>query len=270
MIEASYQNDSTTDMEFYMEFTPSDAITGSSAWRPIIAFANRAGGRNSRRTFVRSLGFVGPDPTGDNGGITFKSAGDSIAEDELTYVFGRASLSMKGFSDVDTVLSVSAGAGHNSHVRLGANGTEGVFEIATASTTGADMRVQGNPGLVRVQAYYSQTSMSMAINSTDNLGAMMVGMTGGYSAGYGVAIKQMASPTDGNYMLKLLSSSDVVLGGVSKSGYFQVSVNSAPADAEVPVNSALLWFDSTNGAAKLMIKAKQANGTVRTGSVALA
>lgn len=30
-----------------------------------------------------------------------------------------------------------------------------------------------------------------------------------------------------------------------------------------------LWFDQTNGAAKLKTKAKQADGTVRTGEVAL-
>lgn len=44
---------------------------------------------------------------------------------------------------------------------------------------------------------------------------------------------------------------------------------SVPADADVPTGHCALWFDSTNGAAKLMIKAKQNDGTVRTGSVAL-
>lgn len=44
----------------------------------------------------------------------------------------------------------------------------------------------------------------------------------------------------------------------------------APADADLAANEMALWFDSTNGAAKLMIKGKSANGTVVTGEVALA
>lgn len=44
---------------------------------------------------------------------------------------------------------------------------------------------------------------------------------------------------------------------------------SAPADDLLSAGQCALWFDATNGAAKLMIKAKQANGTVRTGSVNL-
>lgn len=44
----------------------------------------------------------------------------------------------------------------------------------------------------------------------------------------------------------------------------------APADADVGTSQAYLWFDNTNGAGKLMVKAKTANGTVVTGSVTLA
>lgn len=46
-----------------------------------------------------------------------------------------------------------------------------------------------------------------------------------------------------------------------------VRANAAPADADLAAGELALWFDPTNGAAKLMIKAKQANGTVKTGSV---
>ena len=44
---------------------------------------------------------------------------------------------------------------------------------------------------------------------------------------------------------------------------------SAPADALLAAGDCALWLDDTDGAAKLMIKAKSANGTVRTGSVNL-
>jgi hypothetical protein len=57
---------------------------------------------------------------------------------------------------------------------------------------------------------------------------------------------------------------------VSKTGYLIVKLNAAPADAELAAGDMALWFDKTNGASKLMVKAKQADGTVKTGALALA
>lgn len=48
-----------------------------------------------------------------------------------------------------------------------------------------------------------------------------------------------------------------------------ISLHAAPADGVLQNGECALWFDQTNGAAKLMVKARQANGTVRTGSLAL-
>ena len=44
----------------------------------------------------------------------------------------------------------------------------------------------------------------------------------------------------------------------------------APADADLVAEQGCLFWDFTNGAGKLKIKAKTANGTVVTGEVALA
>jgi len=66
------------------------------------------------------------------------------------------------------------------------------------------------------------------------------------------------------------SSLGTVYGTVSENGYVTTRKNAAPDDAELTAGEATYWFDSTNGAAKFMIKAKQADGTVVTGSVALA
>jgi hypothetical protein len=60
-----------------------------------------------------------------------------------------------------------------------------------------------------------------------------------------------------------------VLCSISENGYHTTRKNTAPADSELVAGEAAFWFDSTNGAAKFMIKAKQADGTVRTGSVSL-
>jgi hypothetical protein len=56
---------------------------------------------------------------------------------------------------------------------------------------------------------------------------------------------------------------------ITRDGVLVTGHNAAPADGSLNNGDAGLWFDSTNGAAKLMIKAKTANGTVVTGQVAL-
>ncbi len=56
---------------------------------------------------------------------------------------------------------------------------------------------------------------------------------------------------------------------INKSGAIGTQVHSAPADADIGAGELFFWFDQTNGAAKVMFKAKQADGTVRTGQVAL-
>jgi len=61
-----------------------------------------------------------------------------------------------------------------------------------------------------------------------------------------------------------------ILSTISENGYFTTRKVAAPADAELAASELAFWFDSTAGAAKLMIKAKNASGTVVTGNVALA
>jgi hypothetical protein len=67
-----------------------------------------------------------------------------------------------------------------------------------------------------------------------------------------------------------VSSSNAVLSTVSENGYFTTRKTAAPADGELAAGELAWWFDSTNGAGKLKIKAKTADGTVVTGEVALA
>lgn len=57
---------------------------------------------------------------------------------------------------------------------------------------------------------------------------------------------------------------------ITAAGHFAVRANTAPLDGDLVTGEAAFWFDSTNGASKLMIKAKQADGTIKSGSVNLA
>lgn len=47
------------------------------------------------------------------------------------------------------------------------------------------------------------------------------------------------------------------------------TLNSAPSDGDLAAGECALWFDKTDGAAKLMIKAKQNDGAVKTASISL-
>jgi hypothetical protein len=53
-------------------------------------------------------------------------------------------------------------------------------------------------------------------------------------------------------------------------GSIKLDTHAAPADGDLAAGELRLWFDQTNGAAKLMVKAKSADGTVVTAAVALA
>lgn len=59
------------------------------------------------------------------------------------------------------------------------------------------------------------------------------------------------------------------LGKVDFGDFFTTHANAAPADASLSAGEISFWFDKTNGASKLMLKAKQADGTVKTAAVAL-
>lgn len=60
------------------------------------------------------------------------------------------------------------------------------------------------------------------------------------------------------------------LSRFTKDCYFMATKSAAPADADINTGELALWVDTTAGAAKLMIKAKDSAGTVKTGSVTLA
>lgn len=79
-----------------------------------------------------------------------------------------------------------------------------------------------------------------------------------------------AAGQTGNQLVMFASDGTTMQSRFDKNGHFMTRKTAAPADSDIAAGEMALWFDSTNGAAKLMVKAKQADGTVRTGSVALA
>lgn len=102
------------------------------------------------------------------------------------------------------------------------------------------------------------------------------------SAGFGawLTAKALSTGTEAAYFQRFSSgqTADImavadesgnVYCGFDKNGYFHVRKTSAPADGDIEANEVFFWFDPTNGAAKVKFKGKQADGTVRSGEVAL-
>lgn len=71
-------------------------------------------------------------------------------------------------------------------------------------------------------------------------------------------------------LAQIRANNGAPLWRILPSGGMVTSVGSAPADGDLAANDMCIWFDHTDGAAKLKIKAKSTNGSVVAGEVALA
>lgn len=107
-----------------------------------------------------------------------------------------------------------------------------------------------------------------SLSNAGNTAVNAMNVTNNGTTAHTLYVKRAASQTGDQISFR--DASDALQSRVNKDGVFMTKVTAAPADADVNTGELAFWFDSTNGAAKLMVKAKQADGTVRTGSVALA
>lgn len=87
------------------------------------------------------------------------------------------------------------------------------------------------------------------------------------AAHVGVCVKAISSQSAN--LMEWQTSGGSVGVAVNKAAYLYTAKTSAPADGDIAAGQAFFWFDSTNGAAKLMVKGKSADGTVVSGEVAL-
>lgn len=130
-----------------------------------------------------------------------------------------------------------------------------VLNLANAITTNSyGVYIDAQSGSTHTYAIYSAGGASVLL-------AGAAGVTP-------LTLQAAATPTAD--ILKWNNSTPATIGRIDKNGTFITKVNAAPADVDINTNEAAIWFDSTAGAAKLMVKAKNASGTVVTGSLALA
>jgi hypothetical protein len=87
----------------------------------------------------------------------------------------------------------------------------------------------------------------------------------------GISLEDSTDPDrkvvlDSDAGLDIVSAAGAVVMHLGQAG-FVLALHAAPADNVLAAGECGLWFDQTNGAAKLMLKARQADGTIKTGSV---
>lgn len=116
-------------------------------------------------------------------------------------------------------------------------------------------------GLIAARFGSSLTNAGLTTNNA-------VSITNSGTAAHSLYITRASAQTGDQ--IRINDNAGAVQSRFNKDGVLMTKVTTAPADADLTSGELSFYFDSTNGAAKLKIKAKQADGTVRTGEVALA
>ncbi len=127
-----------------------------------------------------------------------------------------------------------------------------------ADSTGSEFLVQ--PGMTEVSGAHVITLYNHDGNRIIDYQAETAGLTLRNSGN----VRTLQAQPDGYTYLGLNLTAHVLPGGA-----YVTRQHVAPADGDLNAGDMAIWFDQTNGAGKLMIKAKTANGTVAVGEVAL-
>jgi hypothetical protein len=218
----------------------------------------------SRDDHVHPLGLNLLSNTVPSGGVGSGSAGDGIlaSRDDHVHPAGGGSGDIPlpdGWNLVTdaTALRFEVGGVSNSGIlqlQVGSNDNSGVALSAVQDSPG------NLSGVVQVESTGTGTAQLNMFNNDQNGGVFM-------DARGGLALFSV----DGYSSLDIWDQDGNVMrfGIIATTGHAVVGVTAAPADGVLLPSQVAFWFDDTNGAAKLKIKGKSADGTVVVGEVAL-
>lgn len=130
--------------------------------------------------------------------------------------------------------------------------TIAVDEFGTLTITGTD----GNTG-------------ELLLKAVPSAAATRVSSSAGVSSRSGPGIAGIAANLDHANGLSLQDALGNEIAAIDMAGSFRATKNAADIDDFFTAGMFQLWYDKTNGASKLMVKAKQADGTVKTAAIAL-
>jgi hypothetical protein len=193
--------------------------------------------------------------------FTFKNqAGQTLAD-----ITAAGSLRTFGVAAQDTAWECRAPAGRTPQM-IGMSGAVARFQLAGNADYQAALSV--NNVLVALFQANGPANVNLSVGG-DGLGLAAIVATPAQAAIGAIAARQFSVAQTAPILGIYNSDHSLHFGGFNRNGYLSIKKITAPSDTELGPNEMALWLDSTNGAAKLMVKAKEADGTVRTGSVPL-
>lgn len=245
-IEQDYYDGVKHTLEAYFEYIPKSGLFDDTR-RPLFWQFDRD---------------KGPTQTGANSSWTF--CGESISflrwSDNANFLqLSPGNFTMFGLAGLPSSFALNTPAGQGSAFYMQHAGANGLT-ISTQATSILSFNV--GTGLAEM---YIWQGAGISVNLYDNSQAFGVESPGGSRT---VAIRAHASQVGAQ--TEWQDSTGAYGTKINKNNYFMTKKATAPADADLANGEMALWFDPTNGAAKLMVKAKQTDGTVRTGELALA
>jgi hypothetical protein len=258
VFEADYNNGSIRTMEHYLEARSTNQTV---SMRPLFFQTKRdATTPESFLTIAEIWGnpFVIKTPTNDSG--TYLSPGVAMAEFRKNETFLYSSR-----SDADNVLHVWAPPGYNSKIMLGANGGIDNYRIETSLVGRMDVAVAGQE-VLRVYGFPNGGGGIAVGGAFDNsaTGVFAVPANTGQRAIVARGRQGQAQP-----ILEIQDGGSAQLGGFDKGGFFFTKKTSQPSDGDVAAGQMFLWFDQSQGNPRLVVKARDAGGNIRTGSLSL-
>lgn len=166
-----------------------------------------------------------------------------------------------------------AGSATGNAIEVQDSTAAGLFNVSSVGFT----RVVALRNIADNGPWFQMTATAINVLNASSVQALKLGLTGAAIqvtpaavGDFGILINQKVSQTAALFQITA-SDGTTVFARFNKDGYLMIRKNTVPADGDLAANDLAFWYDSTNGvgAAKVMFKAKQADGTVVTGTVAL-
>lgn len=161
---------------------------------------------------------------------------------------------------LDSVLSVTAQNAKQASFRL--SGGNGTFEVNSLAAQQWAVAIQGTN-------VFKLAPTKAAVGGELEGGTLTIQTpTAQKDAQHTLQLRRIALQT--TRLMEWRDESNARLGAIHTDGAISTFASTVPTDGAVDTGEMVLWFDKTAGAAKLMVKARNASGTIVTGSLALA
>lgn len=261
-IEADYHDGQKRTIEQYLEVRNK---ANTVNLRPLFFQFNRdATTPQSMFTGARIVGnpltFCVPDDTMD------ASRGNS--PDRIVAMFWPHNVfEFSGRPGFSSSIQVRAETGQASSLVLGAAGNQNAFKLSTVGSNVNHSTFSQNSRTVMhlFSAQSGAAGASIAVGAQDNSAAAVFDTAPSHTGLKGLVVRGR-SGIKANLM-EIQDSSSAVLSGFNRTGHFFTAKTTAPDSADIGNGQAFLWFDAVQS--RLMVRAKDALGRVRSGSVNL-